>query len=206
LTEGKTDILYIKAALKNLYKEYPSLIKKDASGKFQFHISFFNRTKHWKYFFDMSPDGADAIKSFYCRYWGTTSENLCEYFRKIGTSFSPSPVVFLLDNEQNSKRPLRSFIKCAKLSDSAKSELEKIVILNLIVIVISHSFLFHYLQGKMNVNLKICLQNQHSQSNLEEELFRERMKTRKNTIIKIFSQDIFTKIIKRLILVDSGLC
>lgn len=41
-TEGKTDIRYIKAALKNLYEEYPELIEKN-DNQFLFKISFLNR-------------------------------------------------------------------------------------------------------------------------------------------------------------------
>ena len=56
VTEGKTDVLYIKAALKNLYVHYPRLIEKDSDGNFIFKISFFKRTKRWRYFFGLSMD------------------------------------------------------------------------------------------------------------------------------------------------------
>lgn len=41
VTEGKTDIRYIKAALKNLYAEYPELIEKTEEGLFKFKVTFF---------------------------------------------------------------------------------------------------------------------------------------------------------------------
>ena len=44
LTEGKTDILYLKSALKNLYKEYPQLIEK-RNNKFIFKVSFYKFSK-----------------------------------------------------------------------------------------------------------------------------------------------------------------
>ena len=63
VTEGKTDIRYIKAALKSLYNKYPRLIQKDAEGTFVYKFSFFKRTKRWKYFFGISLDGAMRMLS-----------------------------------------------------------------------------------------------------------------------------------------------
>ncbi|HGH0876592.1 TPA: RNA-directed DNA polymerase, partial [Staphylococcus pseudintermedius] len=45
ITEGKTDVLYIKAALKKTWKEYPKLVTKDNNGNFLFKIKFLNKTK-----------------------------------------------------------------------------------------------------------------------------------------------------------------
>lgn len=123
LTEGKTDIRYIKAALKNLYRDYPKLITRGPDGKFQFHITFFNRTRHWNYFFGVPVDGADAMKTLYHSFCGNNTDNLCTYFSEFKTQFSSSPVVFLFDNEKNTSRPLRKFINSAKLNESQKDEL-----------------------------------------------------------------------------------
>lgn len=125
LTEGKTDVLYIKAALKKLYKEYPKLIIKDSDGNFNYQFSFFYRTKRWEYFFGMSKDGADAMKSIYNYFDPSNSQNLCGYFKKLHTTFSEHPVVFLFDNEKESKRPLKAFINSAKLKSQQKEALEK---------------------------------------------------------------------------------
>ena len=40
VTEGKTDIVYIKAALKNLYKEYPQLKSKMKKGSLNIKFPF----------------------------------------------------------------------------------------------------------------------------------------------------------------------
>lgn len=126
ITEGKTDVLYIKAALKGLYKEYPKLITKDTNGKFHYHISFFSRSRHWKYFFGMSLDGADAMKSLYNYFVGKNGlKNLCDYFLEHKTEFSTYPTVLLFDNEKNTKRPLRGFISYTELSEMKKEQLEK---------------------------------------------------------------------------------
>lgn len=87
VTEGHTDPLYLKGALKHFYKEYPALIARDSDGNFDFKCSFFRRTKRWKYFFDLSMDGADTVKNLY-RYFvsGQNSPNYLEHFRRLSGS------------------------------------------------------------------------------------------------------------------------
>lgn len=126
ITEGKTDVLYIKAALKSLYKEYPNLVTKDSNAKFRYHLSFFSRSRHWSYFFGMGLDGADAMKSLYNYFVGKNGlDNLCDYFIKYNTEFSPHPTIMLFDNEKNTKRPLNKFIGNAELCELRKEQLEK---------------------------------------------------------------------------------
>ena len=125
LTEGMTDILYIKAALKKLHKEYPSLVRIDEEGRFRFPITFFTKNHHWKYFFGMSMDGADAMKHIYSYFTGNGVDNLCSFFKDKGAITSVVPVVFLYDNEQETKRPLRTFINSARLDETQKNEFNK---------------------------------------------------------------------------------
>ena len=126
LTEGKTDVLYIKAALMKLYKEYPTLIQRDDNGKYRFNISFFNRTNHWNYFFDMSRDGADAMSKIYTNYFSNGQNSLSAYFQKRKALSSNKPVLFLFDNECNTKgKPLQSFVGKLPHSDERKKELQK---------------------------------------------------------------------------------
>ncbi|WP_175393447.1 reverse transcriptase domain-containing protein [Metamycoplasma phocicerebrale] len=40
ITEGKTDILYIKAALKKFYEKYPNIIQKNLNGTFSYKVKF----------------------------------------------------------------------------------------------------------------------------------------------------------------------
>lgn len=112
LTEGKTDILYLRAAIKALQKDYPKLITVDKSGDVLFHISFFHRSKRWQYFFGMSPDGADAMKTIY-QYFisGRNTPNYMAYFSNLCGHPPRHPVVFLYDNETESDRPLKTFLK-----------------------------------------------------------------------------------------------
>ena len=83
VTEGKTDILYIKAALKSFYKEYPELIEKRKDGTFDFKIDFLRRSEKLKYFFGLTADGADSMKNLY-NYFSDMNNNsfpnYAEYF------------------------------------------------------------------------------------------------------------------------------
>ena len=72
----------------------------------------------------MSKDGADAMKKLYSFFNGNGENNLCDYFKRQNAIFSKNPVFFLFDNEQNSKRPLRTFVSYAKLSDTQEAELK----------------------------------------------------------------------------------
>ena len=111
VTEGKTDILYIKAALKNLYSEYPNLIIKEENN-FIFKISFLKRTKLLKYFFNLATDGADTMKNIY-DYFGdknSKSYDLYNYFKKLTNSEALNPIILVFDNEKNSDKPLTKFL------------------------------------------------------------------------------------------------
>ena len=111
ITEGKTDIRYLKAALKSLYQKYPELICKDDDGTFRFKISFFRRSKRWKYFFGISMDGADAMKLLYRFFTGQKGvKNYYRLFTEKYKSVQKNPVIMLFDNEMESKRPLNTFL------------------------------------------------------------------------------------------------
>ncbi|XUD04974.1 hypothetical protein IGJ34_002977 [Enterococcus sp. AZ177] len=77
VTEGKTDVRYIKAALKNLYKDYPNLIEKK-NNEFVFKVFFFKKSKRiknkdisrYKYFFNLPIDGADSMKKYVQFFFG----------------------------------------------------------------------------------------------------------------------------------------
>lgn len=126
VTEGKTDILYLKAALKSLYAEYPNLIEKDSEGNFLFKISFFKRSDRWKYFFGMSLDGADTMKQIYHYFAGkNNTTNYCSYFQKLCGYEPRIPVILLFDNETETSRPLKNFIKICGVDDEAKKQFKQ---------------------------------------------------------------------------------
>ncbi|KAA1036887.1 RNA-directed DNA polymerase [Macrococcus equipercicus] len=131
--EGKTDIYYIKAALKKYYKEYPELVEfKD--NKYHYKINFIKRNKRLYYFFDLAIDGADTMSKILNYYsskpGGKHNKNPINYFQYFNErlDIQPSkPVVLLFDNEGKDK-PLHKFINTAKKqldidSDMLKSKL-----------------------------------------------------------------------------------
>lgn len=128
VTEGKTDVRYLKSALKSLYREYPNLVTRSKNGEFKFKIIFLKRTKRLRYFLGIQLDGADTMQNIY-RYFvdGKGRENkrypnYFNYFLQMGT-LPQMPVILLLDNELESKRPLRKFLSDQKVSDAQIEDL-----------------------------------------------------------------------------------
>ncbi len=115
VTEGKTDIAYLTAALKKNYNRYPQLITKGNNG-FKLNVSFLRKSKRLKYFFDIQQDGGDTMKKIYNFYSGKGNlPNLYNFFNE-NTSLKPRfPVILVFDNEQESKKPLDKFLDYAKI-------------------------------------------------------------------------------------------
>lgn len=126
VTEGKTDILHLKAALLKYYKIFPKLISKNEEN-FEFKIYFLKRTERLSYFLGISPDGADTMKNIFNFYKGKNNcFNINEYLNNKRESnretnivnTKRNPVILLLDNEQgsSSKKPLKEFLKYSNLN------------------------------------------------------------------------------------------
>lgn len=109
ITEGKTDIRYIKAALKANYKRYPDLITLNKSGDFSYHIYFFNKTNQTCHLFKSSRDGGDACKEYILNY--VTNNCAVEWFKKFTGREAGLPVIMILDNEEGSDAPLTKIIR-----------------------------------------------------------------------------------------------
>lgn len=134
ITEGKTDVKYIKSALKKLYKDYPELIERNPDGTFNFKISFLRRTKRLKYFFNMSQDGADTMKNIYNFYSSKNNKfhNYFAEFKNIGR-IPAHPVIMIFDNElANKSNPLSCFASYISLGDKEKDRLKKDLFLNIV--------------------------------------------------------------------------
>lgn len=134
VTEGKTDIRYIKAALKSLYARYPRLVQIGADGNFTYNFSFFRRTKRWKYFFGISLDGADAMKFLYRYHVGKNHvPEYLKYFRQLSGCEQHNPVILLYDNELEHKKPLKQFLaEEVHATEEQKTELKSHLQLHLI--------------------------------------------------------------------------
>lgn len=131
VTEGKTDIVYIKAALKSLYKDYPELIAKNGNGIFDFKISFFKRNDRINYFFGIGQDGADSMQNLF-RYFSSEKSrdkgyvDYYSYFSNLCDYLPMNPVILIFDNElSNTKKPLYKFINFVGFTDEQRESLKK---------------------------------------------------------------------------------
>lgn len=128
ITEGKTDVIYIKAALKNLYKEYPELVTRNEKGEYQYKFSFLKKSKRLDYFLNIKKDGADTLKNIYAYYSEKSEVNYPEYMTEFENSQgirAQNAVIMLYDNElQQKTKPVAKFCK-VNLSDDQIKKLKK---------------------------------------------------------------------------------
>ena len=127
VTEGKTDIVYLKAALKCLWREYPELVDRDEKGNWHFKIAFLKRSKRLSYFLNLKKDGADTMNNIYHFFSDTGGEkypNYVELFGKLGNRLPSNPVILLFDNElSNKNKPIYKFVN-GKISSDQQQELK----------------------------------------------------------------------------------
>lgn len=125
VTEGKTDVVYLRAALKKMHEDYPKLISRKRDGSFEYKVSFLRRTDKLKYFFGLEP-GADAMYHLYCYYTGKEQklQNYFKYFSDLCPSPPKSPVMLFFDNELVNDKPLKKFIGRIESSEEKKLQLE----------------------------------------------------------------------------------
>ena len=102
ITEGKTDVIYLKAALKNMWKDYPDFITKKDNGQFEYKIAFLKRSKRIEYFLNIKLDGADTLNNimeFYRDGGNPKYPNYMKQFRKLSGQNPYNLVMLLFDNE-----------------------------------------------------------------------------------------------------------
>lgn len=137
ITEGKTDVLYIKAALKKYYKHFPNLITKKDNGNFVFHVNFFKRKQKHSYYLNLVKDGADTIKNIYSNCYIKTKNNknitTVHDFKKLCGERETNPVILIFDNEMvsNKDRPLKKFLNEIKVNASQKDKLKENLYINI---------------------------------------------------------------------------
>lgn len=137
ITEGKTDVLYIKAALKKYYKYFPNLITKKDNGNFVFHVNFFKRKQKHSYYLNLVKDGADTIKNIYSNCYIKTKNNknitTVHDFKKLRGERETNPVILIFDNEMvsNKDRPLKKFLNEIKVNASQKDKLKENLYINI---------------------------------------------------------------------------
>ncbi|MBY0155567.1 RNA-directed DNA polymerase [Cytobacillus firmus] len=132
VTEGKTDIVYLKSALKNLHSEYPNLITKNSDGSFEFKVSFLKKTKRLKYFLGIYQDGGSALNNIYDFFTGKkNTPDFLSYFRLISNTLPKNPVILIFDNEGKNK-PLGLFLNHAVLDVKKREILDSSYMVDLI--------------------------------------------------------------------------
>lgn len=128
ITEGKTDITYLKAALKNLAEKYPNLITCNSKDKHEFKIKFLKRSKNLNYLFGVSVDGADALCNLSNYFTEDKSNNSPNYRKDFENDYNiklKKPILFLFDNELSDKdKPLSKFCNHLRIKNQIES-LEK---------------------------------------------------------------------------------
>ncbi|MCB8590143.1 hypothetical protein [Enterococcus lactis] len=135
ITEGKTDIKYIQAALKKYYLNYPELIVRNDDHKFEYKIMFLKRTKRLNYFFGLNKDGADAMQNLYHYFYDYKNSNITnymKYFKGLSKKLPSNPTIFIFDNELvEGNKPVRKFVNHISLAENKCTELEKEEYVNL---------------------------------------------------------------------------
>lgn len=101
LTEGKTDVIYLKCALNILGSNYfiPSSISEE---KTRFPINFFRNTKRMKYFLELDG-GSNFLKKF--------TERYSDYHKYYPAHAAKSPVIMILDNDSGQNALLKDLSK-----------------------------------------------------------------------------------------------
>lgn len=142
--EGPTDILYLKAALMNMYEDYPNLIQKERDGTFTFKIRFFQRTHRkkrrtddslendpqspprWKYLFNIT-EGADSLCNICDFYTGEYKRpKYFDYFYKTCKLPQLHPVILIFDNEMGNKnKPIHKFANRAKDANRISEDIRR---------------------------------------------------------------------------------
>jgi hypothetical protein len=91
--EGRTDNIYIRAALERLYANYPELVEKKGT-RFEFKLSFVNYTDTTARKLGLAGGSGD-FNNFITKYE--------EFWSKYKATPSPNPVILFIDNDEGAK-------------------------------------------------------------------------------------------------------
>lgn len=93
ICEGKTDIIHIRCALRQLIDKFPEFIEKDEK-RYKFKIRFLNLSKNYKDVFSIS-EGASGLASLI--------EFYQQYMKPFKVEGKKQPVMMLADNDDGAK-------------------------------------------------------------------------------------------------------
>lgn len=93
LTEGETDIVYLRAALLSLHENYPALID-NQNTRDKYKLRFFTNNERTKFFLNLA-DGSRCLLQFIKNY-----SDRCKKFNIVS---SAHPIIVILDNDDGAK-------------------------------------------------------------------------------------------------------
>ncbi|MEY8700420.1 retron Ec67 family RNA-directed DNA polymerase/endonuclease [Streptococcus ferus] len=126
ITEGKTDIRYIRAALKKLHDKYSGLITLEEGGKAKYKLTFFKKSDITEQYLGLNKHGGSIFEKVWNLYYDNqiiknknkNFNNIYDYFQRIGSRYK-SPVIMIFDNELDMEgSPIQQFIN--KFGSNAK--------------------------------------------------------------------------------------
>lgn len=121
VTEGKTDVIYLKAALKKMWKDYPELVSKNGQGQFEYKVAFLKRSKRIEYFLNIKEDGADTLNNimeFYRDKGNPKYPKYMKMFKEMSMRKPTNAVMHVFDNELSVKEsPVFKFLGKWSLKD-----------------------------------------------------------------------------------------
>ena len=94
ICEGKTDNVYLKAAIRRLHPDFPQLAGIDSDGKFLWKVKFYNYTRTSKRVSHLGG-GAGDLKTLIGSY-----KKECKYYANLEQQ---SPIIILVDNDDGAK-------------------------------------------------------------------------------------------------------
>jgi len=128
ICEGKTDVVYLKCALKQLENEYGGLIQRNDDDGVDFKIGFLNMSKSLKDVFNIST-GTPGLLYLMNKY-----EKKMKIFKGQGKKY---PVIILVDTDDAANGIKNRIIKQLKISNDLNSSIHYNFIDNLYIIFVS---------------------------------------------------------------------
>jgi len=122
ITEGDSDVLHLKAAIRSNDISFPKLVEQNSEGTVAYNISFLNMSRKTEHFLDIADGGGKFanIAGYYGI--GTRKPCLCEWFLGYTKCYPNFPVIMIVDNEEGNS-PLSIMLN--KLSKHDKKAFEK---------------------------------------------------------------------------------
>lgn len=129
VTEGKTDPVYLKAALRGLHDKYPTLVERNDDGSFVYKVKFLKRSEYLQALLKVNATGADTMIKVFNLYNGSAGfPDHYHYLYSLTQRQPQHPVILLFDNELSDKnKPLYKFITAAKKDNHEKAEIEETI-------------------------------------------------------------------------------